>query len=216
MQIEQSSPTETSWRSSGLQARPRTPAECPCPAEMMSPSACMSSTLTSWSWPPMARNFPEGETAAAHTRCREGSCRACTGSGTSQSHPSSRPAASQVTSSFSLSRRWVIARKAPSRTMWQTVRRSRWMSYVKTAQSSPAECTRCGRSRSTSTAETPFLCSANCSSISRERRAHTRTAPSAAPVTRNPIRSSACTARQVTGARCAPGISHARAPVSTW
>ena len=45
--------------------------------------------------------------------------------------------------------------------MCATVRRSFRRSYVKTVQSSPAECTKFGDATSTNTALTPFWCSEN-------------------------------------------------------
>mmetsp|Transcript_13048 Transcript_13048/g.45609 ORF Transcript_13048/g.45609 Transcript_13048/m.45609 type:complete len:242 (-) Transcript_13048:1257-1982(-) len=183
--MHESSPTLTTCRSSGLHATSRTRPEWPSLAAS-SVCRCTSKILTWWSSEHSAMKRPEGDTLSAFTRDCDGSCIAITGaSSTSQSQKSSLPSVPPVTSSCSWSLRWLIAVNCPTPTLliwWPTMRRSSLRSYVNTQRSLPAECTRCGATRSGTTATTGLMCSVNCSSSSRERRSHTATLPSSPPV----------------------------------
>mmetsp|Transcript_34990 Transcript_34990/g.74656 ORF Transcript_34990/g.74656 Transcript_34990/m.74656 type:complete len:219 (-) Transcript_34990:1313-1969(-) len=217
--MQQSFPTDTICRPSGLQPACVTSSECASPVAMGADERpARSQTCSSPDAPATSKYSPPGESAMWLSRFSLPSISSCsvqvtsmlTGSSTSQSHVLIEPVESHVKSSRSCVPSCTMCRSWPSFTLCVVTRRSCLRFTVMTALSSPHEWMSSGLSASRSTVLTAPRCSENCATSCREFKFQIRSAPSRPPDSTY-LGDSAI---EVTPPRCALHTSHTGEPVS--
>mmetsp|Transcript_38952 Transcript_38952/g.92189 ORF Transcript_38952/g.92189 Transcript_38952/m.92189 type:complete len:249 (-) Transcript_38952:329-1075(-) len=177
MKMQPSSPTVTTWRSSGEKVTPLMLPECPMPL-VMGRVPSTAHNRTAWSLPPEMRNCPEGESET--TSASAVSSVDLTGRGSRRSQRVKRRSCPTDTiCTWSASR--AIALTPPMRCRREATRFSCLRSQHKMFLSFD-DVTACESSSMISIQVTAALCSLRCETISRDLMSHTRTSPSSPPV----------------------------------